>query len=912
MEQDVRTIRRALEQGTLAADAALEQLVGLAHTAPMREARIDAYRLVGDVAGRAFDASWETAERAAWALLEIARHADAPVERRGLVLAVGRGFRNVWLMPFVHARLADDDPAIAAAAIAAAGGLGFAGLEEAVASRFLGADVDRALRLAAIAALGRMGAASAAARLVPFLAGEPDEAAAALGALTEIRTTAGVEEATALLDRDPPREVLVAATRYLGEIGRLEVLPTLRRLARHEDAELRMAASLASRALKAERQKDAGERILVALTERDRAVRAALARRLRTLPVEEVLEQAQMLLGDDAEGVVQVVGEVRAAEVTKFLLGLSADAKLPVHVRARAVGSVEANEPWEREALAKVVATATEDAVRASAAQTMGAFLALDEVFRRLGALAEDPAPLLRGAFLWALQLAARPAALAAEDRAACERALKRALADPDASVRRRAAYVAGNLHLDALAPVLVELAKSEDARPDLRIAAFVGLGELAVPDVLDGLVGLFKREEEPQPLAAASRAIAATAQAHPELRLDLTRVQGKLAHLLKAEDAVVREAAVRLAGLAGGAVPAGALLAMAGDASPRVREEALTALGRLRAHEAEPALLAAMDDADPGVHERAAEALLALGARAGMERVLEWVSGEDDAAARARIAARLAFPPGDARAHLAALNAALERLSDRDPAYEPLLALKVRALEADRPGAQDGGAVDAAIVALFPTWTRLAKVKGFESLGKSLRTAESLYQSASGLADADLSPPIVLWMKCMEGYVHAWLAPRLQALQRDHSGFCDHVDHLLGSAWPTYQRFVAERWQDRVEVGPTRVEVPLRSVSNALREFQERRMKRLDSPLSVTEWARMMVFFAVDHATGVRNVFKVSSKNPDQVVRLAHRLHTLAAVRNVVTHRSAAGAATVEAFRRGYYAAFEELTRLA
>ncbi len=103
-----------------------------------------------------------------------------------------------------------------------------------------------------------------------------------------------------------------------------------------------------------------------------------------------------------------------------------------------------------------------------------------------------------------------------------------------------------------------------------------------------------------------------------------------------------------------------------------------------------------------------------------------------------------------------------------------------------------------------------------------------------------------------------------------------------------------------------------MRAAANALREFQDRKLKRLESPLSVTEWARMMLFFAVDHPSGVRNVFKVSSKNADQVVRLAHKLQILAAVRNLVTHRAAAASSTLEAFRRSYYAAFEELTRLA
>jgi hypothetical protein len=34
--------------------------------------------------------------------------------------------------------------------------------------------------------------------------------------------------------------------------------------------------------------------------------------------------------------------------------------------------------------------------------------------------------------------------------------------------------------------------------------------------------------------------------------------------------------------------------------------------------------------------------------------------------------------------------------------------------------------------------------------------------------------------------------------------------------------------------------------------------------------------------------------------------------VRNLVTHRASAGAATLAAFRRGYYAAFEDLVALA
>jgi len=68
----------------------------------------------------------------------------------------------------------------------------------------------------------------------------------------------------------------------------------------------------------------------------------------------------------------------------------------------------------------------------------------------------------------------------------------------------------------------------------------------------------------------------------------------------------------------------------------------------------------------------------------------------------------------------------------------------------------------------------------------------------------------------------------------------------------------------------------------------------------------------AVDHPSGVKNLFKLPQKNGEIIVRLAHRMHALAAVRNLVTHRSAATSATVDAFRKHYYGAFEDLALMA
>src|SRR5262249_15152823 len=154
------------------------------------------------------------------------------------------------------------------------------------------------------------------------------------------------------------------------------------------------------------------------------------------LPVGEVLAQAAELLADEPEGVVQVVGELRAPEVTRFLIDVARRQDLPVQVRARAAGAVEANEAWEREALVALVGESREDEVRVAAVQAVGASASLDEVLDRLGPLADDPSPALRGAQLWSLQLAARTSQITPPQRARLEKLLRRALDDTDAFVR--------------------------------------------------------------------------------------------------------------------------------------------------------------------------------------------------------------------------------------------------------------------------------------------------------------------------------------------------------------------------------------------------------------------------------------------------------------------------------------------
>src|SRR5512141_3086550 len=99
MGDDTRTLRTRLEHGEASAADAVAHLAATALDAPTRTARLDACRLLGDLAGRALGADWEAAERAAFALLEAARVADTAADRRGVIAAMGRGFRNLWLLP---------------------------------------------------------------------------------------------------------------------------------------------------------------------------------------------------------------------------------------------------------------------------------------------------------------------------------------------------------------------------------------------------------------------------------------------------------------------------------------------------------------------------------------------------------------------------------------------------------------------------------------------------------------------------------------------------------------------------------------------------------------------------------------------------------------------------------------------
>ena len=398
-----------------------------------------------------------------------------------------------------------------------------------------------------------------------------------------------------------------------------------------------------------------------------------------------MIEQAEVLLGEDAAGVVQILGELRDPEVTRYLLALAARGDLPAAVRARAIGAIEADQTWERDELAKLAhASEPTRSLRAAAVQAMGAFATSTELHRAHRRSRERRRrPAIRGALLWALQLARRPGD--GSDGAAIAKLVEPMLDDADPVVRRRAAYVAGNLGLDKLAPALARrCAQTEPA--DLRLAAYVALGELGMPGVINEVVAAVRREDDPRVLGAASNALIA---ARPTPRRSRPLAGRARAAADGTRCARCAKPAPRSPACSAARCPARAIVPLATDDAPAVRGAAVWALGKLADPASEKTLLAAFrdDDAtDPRARgRRAAPARHARRARAG-----DRVHLRRRRSGRARRARR--GDPHPARARRAARagdRCARSRSVDADdPAFEPLVRLKLATHVAARRGA--------------------------------------------------------------------------------------------------------------------------------------------------------------------------------------------------------------------------------
>ena len=197
-----------------------------------------------------------------------------------------------------------------------------------------------------------------------------------------------------------------------------------------------------------------------------------------------------------------------------------------------------------------------------------------------------------------------------------------------------------------------------------------------------------------------------------------------------------------------------------------RAMREAIAALGAMLGAAAEDVLTEALSDAEPGwcasaQRRRSSRSTAHLRSRAW------WCSSRPRRTRRS--ADRGALP---VRSDDDAIDRGPERrggeVDHDDPIYELLLALKLAAIESSRPTQSERAVED--------TRSRRRSRCGRSSGRSRLRPAHrkppaprrcSTRRTRSGPRDSDQGAAIVLWMKSLEGCLHAWLAPRFPLVAR-------------------------------------------------------------------------------------------------------------------------------------------------
>jgi len=223
-----------------------------------------------------------------------------------------------------------------------------------------------------------------------------------------------------------------------------------------------------------------------------------------------------------------------------------------------------------------------------------------ERVMPRLMALLKDQNPELRRTAAQSLGKIASPEAVPA---------LFEALGDPDAGVRRNAAWALGVLSEDAIEEDLSPLALLLfDSDPGVREAAATTLGLTGYTQV--GIELLLERLAEPDAPEDSKRLIAAVMG-----NMEASPAVPALIRLLTDRSAKVRRWTVAALGEIAdeqAVAPLGARLTK--DPDPGVRVEAAFRLGKFGGAAAKPALTAALKDSSADVRRLAAAALKDIG----------------------------------------------------------------------------------------------------------------------------------------------------------------------------------------------------------------------------------------------------------------------------------------------------------
>ena len=577
--------------------------------APTRAARLDACALLGDLAGRALGAEWDVAERAAFALLEAARVADTAADRRGVIAAMGRGFRNLWLLPFVHRRLSRPRPDDRG------GGAPCRGRARLPGARGGGRRVrrfrPRRRRRAGDPAPRRDR------RARPHGRGERGRSAGRARARASPTRRGGAGRArprSARRPRAPPCSR--SSTRRSSPRSRSRPCATSPSSARSRSCRCcagspaatppRSASPRASRRARSRPSAIAiaGERFLIALSEPDRAVRAAAR---PPAPHDPGRERARAGRDPARRGRRRRGPDPRRAP-------RAGDHALPA--RGRGARRAARRDPRARDRRDRgrpgVGARGAREA-RPRSGRRRGDPRRGGPGDRRVrdhdrAASTAWPGSRPRRRPRSAARSCGRSSSRAVPATAPTPRRSRgsssRCSPTPIPMVRRRAAYVAGNLGLDRLAPALAKLCGAGEP-PDLRLAGYVALGELGMPGVITEVVAAVRREEDPRVLGAASNALIASGPEPARSRSSRAAPRSCSRHPTRA----CARPAPRSPGCSDGAVPSTSLVPLAGDDAARgPRRRGVGARQARGSREREGAARPRFATTTPTVHERAAD----------------------------------------------------------------------------------------------------------------------------------------------------------------------------------------------------------------------------------------------------------------------------------------------------------------
>jgi cyclophilin family peptidyl-prolyl cis-trans isomerase/HEAT repeat protein len=193
------------------------------------------------------------------------------------------------------------------------------------------------------------------------------------------------------------------------------------------------------------------------------------------------------------------------------------------------------------------------------------------------------------------------------------EAAMEPHFAEKDPEVRARAALAAGRIGDDAAIPRLAELLNRDDTESVMATAAFA-IGEIESVKGAEPLLGALRDSKSNAVRASAVEGLGKIAAALPEQAAeDRSRIGAAILDVLKEQPQDLRLILLALTA-ALRAKPDGAATAVAGfitASDPRVREDALNALARLRAKESLDQVRKLLEsDSDPLTRANAARVL--------------------------------------------------------------------------------------------------------------------------------------------------------------------------------------------------------------------------------------------------------------------------------------------------------------